>query len=162
MEFISKKFVGSIVSAIVITGGTVFAGTKYLNEQQISVLKEQIELQKLQNKTEAKGIEVPQGVKLDVSKDPKSQELIARVELLERERAALLKQLSSNAVGSLEPASEVGNLLSDKDNKEAIATLFEIKSPISFEPLAEYYVNNHDSYGHLAGKTPGAWFRFFV
>ena len=109
-----------------------------LNEQQINVLKEQIELQKLQNHHEGTGVELPSGVKMDASKDPESQELIERVELLERERAELLKQLSSNVVSSLDPASEVSTLL-----KKSQVTKIIVKLLRPYLKLNHLFHSNH-------------------
>jgi len=166
MEMMSKEFLGIIAATAIVVGGTVFKGMEYINSQHISVLKEQIELQETISNAGPIGIDFPLDVKKDASQDSNSQKLLERVELLEGERAELLKQLSNNAVDSLDPTSEVGTLLkkvsSDIDIEEAVATLFEIKSPISFEPLADYYMKNHDEYGYLAGKSSRKWFEFFA
>ncbi|MFO4724106.1 hypothetical protein V5H08_18090, partial [Vibrio cholerae] len=176
MEIYSKQFLGVIAAVVITTGGAVFAGTKYLNEQQVQVLKERLELEQTKPKHTPKNMAsetiptiqviVPQSVQDDALADPKTRALVEKVELLEKEKSELLKQLSKTAVVSLDPNSEVSILLDQLSKgirvEDTVSTLFKIQSPISFEPMLQYFVEHLDDSYLVAGELDTSWLEFFL
>ncbi|EGQ9322105.1 hypothetical protein F6B67_17780 [Vibrio cholerae] len=176
LEIYSKQFLGVIAAVVITTGGAVFAGTKYLNEQQVQVLKERLELEQTKPKHTPKNMAsetiptiqviVPQSVQDDALADPKTRALVEKVELLEKEKSELLKQLSKTAVVSLDPNSEVSILLDQLSKgirvEDTVSTLFKIQSPISFEPMLQYFVEHLDDSYLVAGELDTSWLEFFL
>ncbi|WP_172380951.1 hypothetical protein [Vibrio sp. Vb339] len=172
MEIYSKQFLRIITAVAITTGGAVFAGTKYLNEQQVQVLKERLELEQSKPKDTVSEpiptiqVIVPQSVQDDALADPKTRALVEKVELLEKEKSELLKQLSKTAVVSLDPNSEVSILLDQLSKgvrvEDTVSTLFKIQSPISFEPMLQYFVEHLDDSYFVAGELDTLWLEFFL
>ncbi len=183
MEFFDRKTIATILSCVVVASGAVFAGTKYLNEQQVKVLEERlklagtkvVDLQKELNVVRVHSSQdssvgenltvLPKKVKYEALANPETRKLIEQVEKLEKEKSLLLKQLSQSAVTSLDPNSEVSILLNQLKNnirpEGSIATLFKIKSPVSFEPLQSYFLKNYDGEQWLLKQLNTAWYEFF-
>ncbi|MBB1455502.1 hypothetical protein [Pseudoalteromonas sp. SG43-5] len=177
MEFFEKKTLVIFCSALTVLCGGVFAITKYANQNQIQVVKEQLKfeqakvldlkdsLSKKQNSS-SNEINLPKQIKVDALANPKTRELIDKVEQLEKEKSELLKQLSISAVTSLDPNSEVSILLEQLSKgtrvEDTISTLFKIKSPISFEPMASYFIKHDEGASIISGQLVSDWFEFFT
>lgn len=176
LEKYSKQFLGAMATVALTVGGAVFAGTKYINEQQVQVLKERLELEQNKSKHAQKvsvsestatiQVVVPQSVQDNALADPETRALVEKVELLEKEKSQLLKQLSKNAIVSLDPNSEVSILLDQLSNgvrvEDTVSTLFKIQSPISFEPMLQYFVEHLGDGLLVAGELETSWLEFFL
>lgn len=100
--------------------------------------------------------------------DPAANDLAKRIEDLEHQRELLLSELSSKATASLEPRSELSNLLtqlqsSDKAvRSKAVEGLVALKDPLSFPSLVNFLVSHPDE--ATSGDNPfiTRWFLVLI
>lgn len=100
--------------------------------------------------------------------DPAAKYLAKRIEDLEHQRELLLSELSSKATASLDPRSELSNLLtqlqsSDKAvRSKAVEGLVVLKNPLSFPALVNFLVSHPDE--ATSGDNPFIirWFSVLI
>lgn len=174
MEAVTKSMVGIVVAAIVTTAGGVFAITRYMNEKQVNVLEQRLELAEtkatdvqslLDNMASNQSSVVPEELRANALNEPETKIVVDRVRELEKEKSDLIRQLSDSAVVSLDPDSEVRLLLQQlKKNvrtDETVSTLFNIASPVTFEPMVSYFLEHSKGESFVGGKIVPSWFDYF-
>lgn len=164
--------------------GATFALTKYSNANAMRALEDRLKLKddKLRDfetqlhfpqKSErddahARAVYLPMQAAASQISDPEATELAKRIEDLEHQRELLLSELSTRATASLDPRSELSNLLSQlqsSDNavrRKAIEGLIVLKDPLSFPALMNFLMSNSDE--ATSGNNPriNQWFSVLI
>lgn len=169
-----------IPSAIMLIGAT-FALITYINSEKNDVLSEKYDTYKINYenvnrenirlKKELKSSNVlvlPSKKIAEQLNDPDISKLEAEVQKLEKQKNDLLNKILDKAVISLDPRSEIANLLEElksnkpKDVERAISSIFKIHDPILFQPVSNYFVNNRK----IAIKAPNPmiydWYKYLL
>ena len=175
MELFSKEVIGIVTSAVVVTAGGVFGLTKYINDQEVSVLKERIELEtkratditeRFNALSQPSSTITPPNISDPVFAEPETKKVLDRVKELEKEKSELIKKLSDAAVTSLDPKSEIRVLLQQLDQnvrvEETISTLFNIRSPATFEPMVSHFLKHSKGDLFVSGKSVREWLEYFA
>ena len=172
------------IPTIVAIAGATFALTKYSNKGAIRALEDRLKLKddKLQdfetqersqrNAEEdiahAHAVYLPvQGVATQIN-DSETTALAKRIEDLEHQRDLLLSELSTKVTASLDPRSELSNLLSqlqasDKAiRSKAIEGLIALKDPLSFPALVNFFVGHPDEATSGGNPYVSKWFSVFI
>jgi hypothetical protein len=164
--------------------GATFAITKYSNTNALRVLEDRLKLKddKIQDyaarlstsQNSAKAGSAPLAMHLPAREkdmqlnDESTSDLASQIEALEAERDRLLSELSSRATASLDPRSELSNLLAqlkspDKEMRaKAVEGLIALKDPLSFIALVDFMENHPDE--AIRGTTVylGQWFSVLI
>lgn len=100
--------------------------------------------------------------------DDETSDIANKIDALEAERDRLLSELSDRVTGSLDPRSELSNLLSQlkssdaETRKKSIQGLLALKDPLSFIPLVNYLEANTDEATRNTNVYLGEWFRALI
>jgi hypothetical protein len=100
--------------------------------------------------------------------DDETSDIANKIDALEAERDRLLSELSNRVTASLDPRSELSNLLSQlkssdaETRKKAVQGLLALKDPLSFIPLVNYLENKTDEATKNTNVYIGEWFRTLI
>src|SRR5690606_8101915 len=100
--------------------------------------------------------------------DEKASELVNRIEALEKERESLISELSKRATASLDPRSEIANLLTQLQSDDsttrskAIKGLAELRDPLSFSALVEFLQARTDEATGIGNPSAERWFTILI
>jgi hypothetical protein len=172
------------IPVLVAIVAATFAITKYSNANALRVLEDRIKLKddKIHDyesrlsasphSVNAESSQLPMilpGRDMDMQlSDVKASDLASRVDVLEAERDRLLSELSNRATASLDPRSELSNLLAqlksaDKATRgKAVEGLIALKDPLSFIPLVNYIENDPDEATRGTRVGLGQWFSVLI
>ena len=172
------------IPALVAIVAATFALTKYSNAGAIRALEDRLNLkddkirdfetQRRTPRDAEEGGERTQAVHLpargaaEEMSDPEVTDLAKRLENLEHERDLLLSELSCRTTASLDPRSELSNLLSQLQSSDkfvrgkAIEGLIALKDPLSFPALVNFLVNHPDEATSGGNPYISKWFSVLV
>ena len=156
---------------VAIIAGT-YAVTRYISNERIETLKTIVQekadkIESIREKKESESI-IPSERIAENSDDPEIKDLALRIEELETQKRALVSKISEKAVASLDPLSEVSNLLSELQNKDSetigkvIDSLFKFHDPILFKPMLEFFINNRELATAGYNPSPASWYEYFI
>jgi len=172
------------IPVLVAIVAATFAITKYSNSNALRVLEDRLKLRddkiqdyesRLSASQHSINAESPQlpmilparDIDLQLN-DVRASDLASRVDALEAERDRLLSELSSRATASLDPRSELSNLLAqlksdDKDiRSKAVEGLIALKDPLSFIPLVNFIEKHPDEATRGTNVHLGEWFSVLI
>ena len=168
------------IPILIASVGATFAITKYNNANARRVLEDRLKLKEDKIKEYAVRLSESQhSADSPLKHSPvremnrqlngkETSDLTNQIDALEAERDRLLSELSNRATASLDPRSELSNLLSqlksaDKETRnKAVQGLFALKDPLSFIPLVNYLENHTDEATKGSNVYLGAWFTALI
>ena len=160
--------------------GATFAITKYSNANALRALEDRLKLKedrikeyevRLSESQHSKESSLKHSPVREMNRqldDEETSDLATKIDALEAERDRLLSELSNRATASLDPRSELSNLLSqlksaDKETRnKAVQGLLALKDPLSFIPLVNYLESHTDEATEGTNLYLGEWFRALI
>jgi hypothetical protein len=187
-----RALVNWLAGTVVVIATATYTITHYIGQQNTTTYKTQLkfkedEIIKIEKKVKLLGTEnnrlkqspersPVKDVLISIStKEPPSKlkhmsykDLITLTEKSNNILKHATNELGKRSINKLNPRSELAMLLkqlksgNDNQKKLAICSLFKLHDPLSFEPLAEFFLNNHNNLYSKSNVIFLSWCLFLI